>query len=125
MHEARAEALVALGHPAAGRPTPRTDGAGSHPYRERLWALLARAQYACARQADALATLARLRTSLAEDLGVDPSPLVRAMEQRILAQDPDSSYPPRSRRRPPHRLPPGSTGAVVRRRSQAASASRG
>jgi DNA-binding SARP family transcriptional activator len=92
VHETRAEALLALGHPA---PAVRLLGpiVGSHPYREGLWALLARAQYACARQADALATLARLRTSLAEDLGVDPSPGIRAMEQRILAQDPGLVVP--------------------------------
>ena len=92
VHETRADALLALGHPA---PVVRLLGpiVGSHPYREELWALLARAQYACARQADALATLARLRASLAEDLGVDPSPCIRAMEQRILAQDPGLVVP--------------------------------
>ncbi len=87
VQESRAEALLSLGHPAAAvrllAPVVPV-----HPYREQLWALLARAQYACARQADALATLATLRSRLAEDLGVDPSPLVRAMEQSILAQDP-------------------------------------
>jgi DNA-binding SARP family transcriptional activator len=87
VQETRADALLALGHPASAARLLGTI-AGSHPYREELWALLARALYACARQADALATLATLRASLAEDLGVDPSPVIRAMEQRILAQDP-------------------------------------
>jgi DNA-binding SARP family transcriptional activator len=86
VQESRAEALLSLGHPAAGvrlvaALTPE------HPYREQLWALLARAQYACARQADALATLATLRARLAEDLGVDPSPLVRSTERAVLTQD--------------------------------------
>ena len=92
VHETRAEALLALGQPA---PVVRLLGPAveAHPYREQLWALLARAQYASARQADALATLARLRTRLAEDLGVDPSPCIRAMEQRILAQDPGLVVP--------------------------------
>jgi DNA-binding SARP family transcriptional activator len=87
VQESRAEALLALGHPAAA---VRLLGpvAPEHPYREQLWALLARAQYASARQADALATLATVRTRLAEDLGVDPSAAVRTMEQAILTQDP-------------------------------------
>lgn len=85
--ETRAEGLLALGHPAAAVRL-LTPVAPDHVYREQLWALLARAQYACARQADALATLATLRSRLAEDLGVDPSAVVRRMEQAILTQDP-------------------------------------
>ena len=86
VQECRADALLTLGHPAAAvRLLARH--APDHPYREQLWALLARAQYACARQADALATLATLRARLAEDLGVDPSPLVRSTERAILTQD--------------------------------------
>ena len=86
VQEVRAEALLALGHPAAAARL-LAPVAPDHPYREQLWALLARAQYACARQADALATLATLRTRLAEDLGVDPSSAVRSTEQAILTQD--------------------------------------
>ena len=92
MQESRAEALLSLGHQAAAVRL-LAPVAPVHPYREQLWALLARAQYACARQADALSTLATLRSRLAEDLGVDPSPLVRAMEQSILAQDPGLTGP--------------------------------
>ena len=87
VQESRAEALLELGHPAAAVRL-LAPVAPEHPYREQLWALLARSQYACARQADALATLAELRSRLAEDLGVDPSSVVRSMEQAILAQDP-------------------------------------
>lgn len=87
VQESRAEALLELGHPAAAVRL-LSPVAPEHPYREQLWALLARSQYACARQADALATLAELRSRLAEDLGVDPSSVVRVMEQAILAQDP-------------------------------------
>jgi len=85
--ESRAGALLELGHPATAVRL-LSPVAQAHPYRESLWALLARALYACSRQADALATLATLRSRLAEDLGVDPSPEVRAMEQAILTQDP-------------------------------------
>jgi DNA-binding SARP family transcriptional activator len=87
VQEVRAEALLQLGHPAAAVRL-LAPVAPEHPYREQLWALLARSQYACARQAEALATVATLRSRLAEDLGVDPSALVRATEQSILTQDP-------------------------------------
>jgi DNA-binding SARP family transcriptional activator len=92
VQEARAEALLALGHPAAGVRL-LAPVAPEHPYREQLWALLARAHYACARQAEALATIATLRARLAEDLGVDPSAMVRATEQAILSQDPGLTRP--------------------------------
>jgi DNA-binding SARP family transcriptional activator len=59
-----------------------------HPMRESFWALLMAAQYRAGRQADALASYQRARTTLAEELGVDPGPALRELEQRILAQDP-------------------------------------
>ena len=47
-----------------------------------------RPPYASSRRSlDALATLAALRSRLAEDLGVDPSAVIRAVEQAILTQD--------------------------------------
>ncbi|MFJ5924326.1 BTAD domain-containing putative transcriptional regulator [Kitasatospora sp. NPDC092948] len=55
-----------------------------HPWREPAWALLARAQYGAGRQADALATLRRARTTLADQLGLDPGPELRQLEQDIL-----------------------------------------
>lgn len=67
--------------------------AAATPYREPRWALLARAQYAAGRQADALATLRTLRGTLADDLGIDPSPEVVALEAAMLRQDPSLELP--------------------------------
>jgi predicted ATPase/DNA-binding SARP family transcriptional activator len=60
----------------------------AHPYRERFWELLARVLYRAGRQTDALRALSRLRGMLADDLGIDPSPSVARLEERILLQDP-------------------------------------
>ena len=65
-----------------------------YPLREEAWRLLALALYQCGRQGDALAALRRARAQLAEDLGVDPGPALRALEDGILAQSPQLSAPP-------------------------------
>jgi DNA-binding SARP family transcriptional activator len=64
-----------------------------HPLREEAWRLLALALYQCGRQGDALAALRRARAQLAADLGVDPGPALRALEDGILAQAPRLSAP--------------------------------
>ncbi len=63
------------------------------PFRERAWAALILALYRCGRQSEALAAAAALRRSLVEELGVDPSPEIRALEERILRQDPALAAP--------------------------------
>jgi DNA-binding SARP family transcriptional activator len=64
-----------------------------HPLREESWRLLALALYQSGRQGDALAALRRARAGLAEELGVDPGPLLRELEGDILAQAPHLAVP--------------------------------
>ena len=60
-----------------------------HPYRERLRAHLMLALYRCDRQADALQVYQDARTTLVEELGIEPSERLRELEQAILVQDPE------------------------------------
>ena len=57
------------------------------PYREGLWELLITALYRAGRQADALAAYQRVRTRLADELGLEPGPRLKEIEQQILTQD--------------------------------------
>ncbi|MEU5538796.1 BTAD domain-containing putative transcriptional regulator [Streptomyces sp. NPDC020362] len=59
----------------------------AHPLRESFHALYIRALHSAGRQADALAAYHRLRIRLADDLGVEPSRELRALYQRLLADD--------------------------------------
>jgi DNA-binding SARP family transcriptional activator len=59
-----------------------------HPYAERFWAQLMHALYRSGRQVEATRAFARAREALA-DVGLEPGPILRSMEQRVVRQDPD------------------------------------
>ena len=67
---------------------------GEHPYREPAWEQLMIAYYVSARQSDALDAYQRLKTLLADELGIDPSPALRGLHERILRQEPMDPKPP-------------------------------
>ena len=82
------------------------------PLREERWRLLVLALYRAHRQADALAALRRARTTLADELGVDPGPALRAIEAEVLAQSPTLDAPERP---PPHTGAPAAPGRPATR----------
>lgn len=86
-HTAFTEAEIACGrsHAVIGELESLTS---DHPYREPLWAQLITAYYLAERQSDALEAYRRLKTTLAEDLGIDPGPTVRVLYERVLRQQP-------------------------------------
>jgi DNA-binding SARP family transcriptional activator len=83
---AHAEAEIACGR--ADAIIPRLEVlSGEHPFRERLWAQLITAYYVAERQSDALNAYRRLKTNLAENLGIDPGPTIRSLHDQILRQE--------------------------------------
>jgi predicted ATPase/DNA-binding SARP family transcriptional activator len=59
-----------------------------NPFRERLWGHLMIALYRSGRQVDALEAFQEARRVLAEQLGLEPGPELRQLQQAILAHDP-------------------------------------
>lgn len=84
---ARAEAEIACGR-SAGVIGELEEMTVEHPYREPMWAQLITAYYLAERQSDALDAYRRLKTTLADELGIDPGPSVRALHAKILRQEP-------------------------------------
>jgi SARP family transcriptional regulator, regulator of embCAB operon len=86
VHTARAQAEIACGRGYAVIGELESLIV-EHPYREPLWAQLITAYYLAERQSDALDAYQRLKTTLANDLGIDPGPTIRALHERILRQE--------------------------------------
>ncbi|MQA84804.1 MAG: tetratricopeptide repeat protein [Streptosporangiales bacterium] len=64
-----------------------------HPLRERLRAAYMLALYRAGRRADALGAYQEARSTFVEQLGLDPAPALRELEQAILNDDPSISAP--------------------------------
>ncbi|WP_245641787.1 BTAD domain-containing putative transcriptional regulator [Nonomuraea candida] len=96
-----AEVLAELGTAAAAQPL-----------RERLAELRMRALSAAGRQSDALAVYEELRERLADELGVDPAPELRAVHLALLRGELD--HPVAASGSEPNRLPARLTSFVGR-----------
>src|SRR5271166_1436845 len=86
VHTAQAEAEIACGRASAVIAELEALTV-EHPYREQLWAQLITAYYLTDRQSDALAAYRRVKTTLADDLGIDPGQTLRDLNERILRQE--------------------------------------
>lgn len=83
----RVDAGLRLGRPGETVPELETLAA-EYPLREDVAALLIKALYAAGRQADALAAYDRIRTELADQLGIDPSKSLADVHLAVLRNDP-------------------------------------
>jgi predicted ATPase len=110
--EEQFEVALALGENRELTPALRA-ALADNPFRERLWGQLMLALYRSGRQADALETFQEARRVLADQLGVEPGPELRRLQEAILAHDPAIAAVPVDRR---HRgnLPARSTSFVGR-----------
>ncbi len=97
--ELLAAILIAQGDlvPAVSVAEQLTVGA---PLREVSWSLLMRALYAAGRPVEALRQYDRFRTTLARELGLDPSPGLRDLHMAVLRHDTAALGIPRSPRTP-------------------------
>ncbi len=86
------EAELALGRPAEALVRLESHVA-DHPLRERPWGQLMIALYRLGRQADALRAYQRVRRTLRDELGLEPTPALRQLEEQILRQSPELEGP--------------------------------
>jgi DNA-binding SARP family transcriptional activator/predicted ATPase len=113
LEELRATAIVDLGESqlGAGRAADAARTAervlSEHPYDERAWSVLIRGLYFAGRQDEALRTCRRVRRVLGDDLGVEPTSALTALEGQVLRHEvvpPQADAPP-SDAEPPPALP--------------------
>ena len=94
--EDRIAAGLALGrHAAAVAELDRL--VANHPYRESLHGLRMLALYRSGRQAEALRGYRETRDLLGDELGIDPSPELELLHQRILGHAPELDRPVKAR----------------------------
>jgi predicted ATPase/DNA-binding SARP family transcriptional activator len=90
-HELRTDLLLALGRhrEAVGELSQLV---AAQPLRERFREQLIVALYRCGRQADALRAYESARSTLVEELGLDPGPMLQQLERQVLAHDPSLDW---------------------------------
>jgi predicted ATPase/DNA-binding SARP family transcriptional activator len=92
-HERRIDLLLTIGRhrEVVGELGPLVS---EMPLRERFHEQLVLALYRCGRQADALRAFAAARSTLLDELGLDPGPALQALERNVLSQDPSLDWQP-------------------------------
>lgn len=95
---AAAELAVSLGRPQRVLAALQL-AATMAPWDENVHAALVTSLAAVGQRAEALAVLRAVRTRLADDLGIDPGPALRAAQQRVLADSVTPASPAGARRR--------------------------
>jgi predicted ATPase/DNA-binding SARP family transcriptional activator len=110
--EEQFEVALALGEHRELEPALRS-ALADNPFRERLWAQLMLSLYRGGRQADALEAFQEARRVLSDELGLEPGPDLRRLQEAILAHDPAIAAVPVDRRRRGN-LPAPSTSFVGR-----------
>lgn len=107
------EAELASGRDAAV-VSELSDLVRRHPLRERLHGLLMTALYRAGRQAEALRAYQDARRTLVDELGLEPGPELRAIEQQVLAGEPVNLGPTESAPSIPAQLPVNVRGFIGR-----------
>jgi DNA-binding SARP family transcriptional activator len=89
--EMRIDAMLSLGQHLEA-VTHAEAAVADHALSERFWAQLILALYRSGRQADALRAFQRLRSRLAEELGIEPCAELVALEEAVLLQNPELNF---------------------------------
>ncbi|MET9311374.1 BTAD domain-containing putative transcriptional regulator [Kribbella sp. NPDC003505] len=112
--ERRLDLDLAAGNHEQALPELR-ELAAAHPLRESLWSRLLTVLAKCGRPAEALTQYEQLRRRLAEELGTDPDPQLRALYAELLAAtQPRSPSAVGPAAMAPRQLPPAPAGFTGR-----------